>query len=145
MQKSEILYALNYNKNRLFSYKAELKVLEEQYDVIQEFSTRCSLHIKSFGSSMANRKRRLSSFDSIVDRNKSAAQYKQKMSALLSGEEYSATISSIDQLQNSIAAKKRELENDMQEVERQISILESRVASLQYEYNNYVERLDNND
>lgn len=135
---------MNYNKSRLSSYRSELKDFEEQYDALQEFSDQCSLHIRSFDSSIVNRKRRLSNFDSIIDRVKSAAQYKQVMGDMLSGAEHSTTVASIDQLQSSIAAKKREIENNMQYVEQQISVLESKIASLQYEYNNYIEDEEKN-
>ena len=90
---------------------------------------------------MTKRKSRLLNFDSLLANVKSAARYKQKMDELLTGTEYSSTVSSIDQLQNSIETEKRKIRNSIQDTEEQIAILELKVSRLQWEYNNYPEEV----
>lgn len=142
MAKSDILSSLNYNKNQLSTYKEDLNELKEKMCALQEFSKKCDLHVNSFDSSMVKRKKRLSVFDCLTDRVKTAARYKQKMSDMLNGSEYSSTVASIDSLQNSIAAEKRNVSNDIQYTEEQIALLEVRIAELQYEYDNYPEEVE---
>ncbi|MEG2052326.1 MAG: hypothetical protein RR012_08530 [Oscillospiraceae bacterium] len=136
--------SLNYNKKQLSSFKKKLKALEEQLDSLQEFAIQCSSHIGSFESSMAKRKNKLNVFDGFLDKVKSAVRYKQKMSDMLSGSEYSATVACIDQLQNSVASEKSKTINDIRYIEQRISELESRVSNLQYQYDTYPEEVQPN-
>lgn len=145
MSKSDVLAALNHKKNQLADRRKELRNLEEKYTALEEFSSQCTSRIGAFDDSMARRKRKLLSFDSILGSVRSAAKYRQRMSDMLNGADYSTTVSYIDQLQNSIATEKRNTCNSIQNVEGQISSLEARVSSLQYEYNNYPEEDEEDD
>lgn len=142
MGKAELLSELNYAKRQLSSYKSKLSTLKDKLSTAETFSAECASRISSFEESMSKRKSRLLSFDVLISSVKAAAKYKEKMNNMLNGSEYSATVASIDQLQASISSEKRKIVEDIQYVEGQISYYESRVGTLQYQYNNYPEEVD---
>lgn len=145
MSKNDILWSLNYNKKQLASCRNQLRVLEEQYVVLDDFSRKCTTHINSFDESINRRKNRLLTFDEFLTTVKSASRYKQKMDDMLSGSEYSATVSAIDQLQVSISTEKRKISNDIQDLEDEIATLEVKVDNLQYQYDTYPEEVETDD
>ncbi|MEE0930135.1 MAG: hypothetical protein UIM53_03975 [Acutalibacteraceae bacterium] len=109
------------------------------------FQKKCTTHINSFDKSINRRKNRLLSFDEFLATVKSASRYKQKMNDMLSGSEYSATVSDIDQLQVSISTEKRKISNNIQDLEDEITALEVKVDNLQYKYDTYPEEVRTND
>lgn len=142
MSKADLLTELNNAKSQLRSYRTKLSTLKDKFSTIDTFSKECTSRIKSFEGSMARRRKRLLSFDSLVSSVKAAAKYKEKMSNMLSGTDYTNTTNSIDQLQSSISTERRKVIGDIQYVEDQISYWESRVSQLQYDYDNYPEEVD---
>lgn len=141
MSKEDILRNLNSKKLQLEALKMELTSLEEQYEVLVDFSGRCQSRVNSFSDSMARRRGRLSRLDSIVGRAKSAMRYKEKMSDMLQGKEYNNATAAIDNLMSSVSAKKSNVMRDMSETEKAIARLKSEIATLQFEYNNYPEEV----
>ncbi len=139
MGKEEIRYQLEQARSALNSYRTQLTALEDKLSTIETFSAECSSRISAFESSMAKRKSRLLNFESLLDCVKAAARYSQKMSDMLTGAEYTATVSSIDQLQGSISTQRKSIVADIEYAEEQIAILEAKVADLQYEYDTYPE------
>lgn len=142
MEKTEILSELNSARSQLETYRAKLRTLEEKLAAVDAFSAQCASRIRSFEESMGRRKSRLLSFESLLSRVKAAAKYKDKMSNMLNGSEYNATVASIDHLQTSISSERRKVIEDIRYVEDQIAYYESRVESLQYQYDTYPEEVD---
>lgn len=79
----------------------------------------------------------MTKFDGLINRVKIAARYKVKMNELLTGADYSIVVSSIDNLENSVASEKAKVRKDIQCMEEQIIALEEKVTKLQYD--NYSE------
>ena len=142
MSKADLLTELNNAKSQLRSYRTKLSTLKDKLSTIDTFSKECTSRIQSFEGSMSRRRKRLLSFDSLISSVKAAAKYKEKMSTMLTGTEFTNTTNSIDQLQSSISTERRKIIGDIQYVEDQISYWESRVSTLQYEYNNYPEEVE---
>ncbi len=142
MSKADLLTELNNAKSQLRSYRTKLSTLKDKLSTIDTFSKECTSRIQSFEGSMSRRRKRLLSFDSLISGVKAAAKYKEKMSTMLSGTEYTNTTNSIDQLQSSISTERRKIIGDIQYVEDQISYWESQASQLQYDYDNYSEEVD---
>ena len=142
MGKSDILSSLVYNKTKLAECRNTLKRLEEQYNVLDEFSGKCSSCINSFDLSMQKRKKKILGVDGFLGMVKSAVKYRQKMNDLLYGAEYNDTVASIDQLQNSIASERSKVRSNIRHVEEEIARLEAKIAKLQYEYDTYPEEVE---
>ncbi len=137
--KNAILVELNSAKAQLQNCRDKLKQLENKYDILVQFGTEYNAHVRSFEESMSRRRNRLSGFDSILSKVKSALCYKEKMSDMLYGTEYTNAVTAIDNMQTSLSAEKRTVSNDISYVEGQIRTLEAKVTDLQYQYDNYVE------
>jgi len=136
--KNAILVELNNAKTQLQNFRDRLKQLENKYDILVQFGTEYNNHVRSFEESMSRRRNRLSGFDSILSKVKSALRYKEKMSDMLYGAEYSNAVAAIDNMQTSLSTEKRTVTNDISYVEGQIRTLEAKVTNLQYQYDNYV-------
>lgn len=142
MGKTELLYELNYAKCQLDSFRTKLNTLKDKLSTVEMFSAQCASRIGSFEESMERRKTRLLRVDSLLASVKAAMKYREKMNDMLNGFEYTNTIAAIDQLQYSISLERRKIIENIQYVEDQISYYKSRVATLQYEYDNYSEEVE---
>ena len=141
MSNEDILRTMNSKKTQLEALKMELQSLEEQYEVLVDFSGRCQSRVDSFSESMERRRGRLSRLDGIVGKAKSAMRYKEKMSDLLQGKEYNNATGAIDSLMTSVSNKKNSIMLDMRDTENAIARLQTEIARLQYEYDTYPEEV----
>lgn len=126
-------------KRQINNKNCELRELEEKLDVLMEFSEKCNRKADSFQHSVQQRKRKLSSLGSLIDRIKSVAKYNEQMSGLLNGSEYNKSQRSIDDIMDKISEEKRKLMQKISTTESDIKNLNYRLRRLQYQYNNYKE------
>lgn len=134
MGKEEILKALNKKKEQLKNAKSRLNTLNEQYDTLEDLSSRCQSRMNSFSESMEKRNNRLLRLDSFLGNVKSAKRFKDKMLEMLKGNEYSNTTRSIDNLTTSISNKKKTVVRNINDTEDEVTRLEAEIEKLQYEY-----------
>lgn len=141
MTKEELLLSINNLKSEVDQSNKALHELEEKMETLIDFSNGCNSHIRSFEASMARRKQKLFQLNDLLNTVRSALRYKTKMNELLTGSAYTTTVSSIDELQNSISAQKRKIEQDIIDQKNYITSLEAKLQQMQYEYNNFPEEV----
>lgn len=144
MTKEILQTELNNAKTQLDSNKKKLNTLNEKLSAIDMFKKELSTKAQSFQDSISRRKNRLLKLNPLISSVKSAAKYSAKMSDMLKGKEYTKTKNSIDQVQTSVSTERKKIVADIKYVEKEISYWESQVGSLQSDYDNYPEEVENN-
>lgn len=143
MGKNDIFKSLNYAKKQLETFENQKKDLEKKYDVICEFSIKCTSKTNSFRDSIGRRKQRLSKLDGLIQKVKTAEGYKNKMQDMLTGSDYIQVANAITELHNVISTEKRKLIENMQYVDGRIAYYKNQVDNLKYKYNTYKEDVQN--
>lgn len=145
MTQDQLLISINNLKREIEQNNRILQELESKLDALIDFSNQCNLHVRTFESSMDKRKHRLFSLDNLACTVRSAFRYQAKMSDLLTGSTYQATVASIDELGASISQQKRKINQDIVDQKSYIYSLRARLSELQYEYNHYQEEVRTNE
>ncbi len=144
MSKQNIINSLSFEKRQLQLYIEQKEKLAEKYNTLRDFSSQCKSHIKSFGNSISNRKKRLSKVDELLRTVKTASKYKNKMNSMLKGSDYSSATKNISQLESTISIQMKKIVSDIEYVDRKITYIKNRIERMQYELYTYDEEVGKN-
>lgn len=139
MTKNEIQNNIQNVNNQLAALNSEKNILEQKQQLLYDFSLKCNSKADAFSNSIARRKNKLSSIESIADRVKLAFSYHDKMNDLLTGSPYNKAYNSIVDILNTTIDLKTQVERELQDVINQIQSLNNQLSNLQYLYNTYPE------
>ena len=82
MSKEAIRQQILAVKRQINTKKNDLRELEEKLEVLMEFHEKCNRKAESFNYSVQQRKRRLSSLGSLVERIKAVSKYNEQKIAV---------------------------------------------------------------
>lgn len=134
MNKQQLLSQIRAKEGNLSNLIGDKAKYEKKYENIISFLNSCNRHTDDFNQSINQRKQKLNHIEGLASRMKTAVRYRQKMNEMLNGNDFSSTVSSINQLFDTINREKNKILETISNIEWKINKLERDIIVLKNQY-----------
>lgn len=137
MGKEEIILQIRQTENSIEQLKKQLLDMETTYDILTECQEKSRLCIEKFEHSIAQRRKKLNTFDYLQAISRSAAGYAQLMKDELTGSDYRNAAAQADNIEKALVEKKQEVQKEILQLERRIREMENQLQTQWNAYNTW--------